>query len=174
MDLAQHIRSILDFPVPGINFRDITPLLENPTAFRYAVDQLVAATRSWGPVDLVAAPEARGFCFAIPVAMQWNAGFVPIRKPGKLPYKTLSKSYALEYGMNTIQMHQDAIQPGKRVLLVDDLLATGGTINACRQLIEENGGICVGAAFVMELAGLKGRHLLETPNVAALVRYEGA
>lgn len=171
--LEKLIRSIPDFPIPGIIFRDITPLLEDATGLRDTITQLTAAIASWGKIDIVAAPEARGFIFAVPLALEIGAGFVPIRKPGKLPFRTVSKSYTLEYGTNIVQMHEDAIRPGARVLLVDDLLATGGTMEACRELITENGGDVVGAAFLMELAGLEGRRVLQTDRIACLITYEG-
>lgn len=172
MQLADTIRSIPDFPIPGILFRDITPMLENAEAFRQAVEALVVMARDWGRVDLVAAPEARGFIFALPVAMQLGVGFLPIRKPGKLPYKTVSMSYELEYGVNTVQMHDDVVKPGMRILLVDDLLATGGTMDACRALIEENGGEVAGAAFVIELLGLGGREKIQTKNIGTILQFD--
>ncbi|MGL4942949.1 MAG: adenine phosphoribosyltransferase [Thermoguttaceae bacterium] len=172
--LENYIRSIPDFPIQGIIFRDITPLLEDAAGLQDTVTQMVASVKSWGKIDVVAAPEARGFIFAVPLALALGAGFVPIRKPGKLPFRTVSKSYTLEYGTNIVQMHEDAIRPGARVLLVDDLLATGGTMEACRELITENGGNVVGAAFLMELAGLNGRQVLKTDNVSCLITYPGA
>lgn len=173
--LESHIRSIKDFPIPGILFRDITPLLENADAFKNAISQMVSAVAKFGKIDIVAAPEARGFVFAVPMALELGAGFVPIRKPGKLPFQTVSKSYTLEYGTNMVQMHADAVPRGARVLLVDDLLATGGTMEACRALIAENGGDVVGAAFLMELAGLNGRESLKIKPecIACIISYEG-
>lgn len=172
MQLSDHIRTVLDFPIPGIQFRDITPLLENPQAFQQAIDEMYALTKDWGRIDLVAAPEARGFVFAVPISMRLGVGFLPIRKPGKLPYKTVSKSYELEYGVNTVQMHDDVVKPGMRVLIVDDLLATGGTMDACRQLIEENGGEMAGGLFLMELIGLNGRENLKTKNIGTLMTFD--
>jgi len=171
MKLSDHIRTVPDFPVQGILFYDITTLIENKDAFREAIRQLVDKVAPWGSFDAVAAPEARGFIFAAPLAIELGVGVIPIRKPGKLPYKTVAKSYDLEYGSNTIQMHADAVKPGSRILLIDDLLATGGTINACRQLIEENGGTVIGIAFLIELLFLNGRKKIETPNVVSLIQY---
>jgi len=172
IDLAKHIRTIPDFPKPGILFYDITTLIQHADTFRETVKQLADAVKEWGPIDLIAAPEARGFVFAAPLALELGVGFVPIRKPEKLPFTTISKSYALEYGTNTIQIHSDAIQPGNRVLLLDDLLATGGTMEASRQLIVELGGEVAGVAFVIELLALKGREKIATPNIKSLLQFE--
>ncbi|MDR2704665.1 MAG: adenine phosphoribosyltransferase [Planctomycetaceae bacterium] len=170
--LAGYIREVPDFPVPGILFYDITTLIQKGDAFRETIRQLAEKVKSWEPIDLIAAPEARGFIFAAPLAAELGAGLIPIRKPGKLPFKTISKSYELEYGTNTVQMNIDAIQPGKRVLLVDDLLATGGTMEACRQLVAESGGHVVGAAFVIELLFLNGRDKIKMEKIETLVKYE--
>ena len=172
LNLAEHIRTIPDFPKPGILFYDITTLIHHVGAYKETIKRLADAVKEWGPVDFIAAPEARGFIFAAPLALELGAGLIPIRKPGKLPYKTVAKSYALEYGTNTVQIHGDAILPGNRVLLLDDLLATGGTIEACRQLITELGGEVVGIAFVMELLALKGREKIGTPKVKSLLEFE--
>jgi adenine phosphoribosyltransferase len=172
MNLAEHIRTIPDFPKPGILFYDITTLLQHAEAFKATVRQLADAVKEWDRIDLIAAPEARGFIFAAPLAMELGVGLVPIRKPGKLPFKAVSKSYDLEYGTNTIQIHCDAISPGSRVLLLDDLLATGGTMEASRQLVTELGGEIVGAAFVIELLALKGREKIHTPNIKSLLQFE--
>ncbi len=172
MQLTDHIRTVPDFPIPGILFYDITTLIENKDAFRESIRQLKEKVAPWGPFDAIAAPEARGFIFAAPLAYELGVGLVPIRKPGKLPYKTVSKSYELEYGSNTVQMHEDAIKKGSRVLLVDDLLATGGTMDACRELIEENGGVVAGIAFLIELAFLNGREKIKSPNVVSLIQYD--
>lgn len=174
-NLADYIRSVHDFPIPGVHFRDITPLLENSEAFRETIRQMVEAVKDWGKIDFIAAPEARGYFFAAPVAMELGAGLLAIRKPGKLPYKTVSHSYELEYGQNTIQMHIDTIKPGHRVLLLDDLLATGGTIEACRELITSQGGEVVGALFLIELLDLNGREKLTKfpkDRVKTLIAYE--
>ena len=171
LNIQEHIRTIPDFPQPGILYYDITTILQNAHAFKETVRQLVDAVKDWGKFDYIAAPEARGFVFAAPLALEFNAGIVPIRKPGKLPGRTISKSYDLEYGSNTIYVHSDALPPGSKVLLLDDLLATGGTIEACRQLISELGSEVVGAAFVIELMFLDGRKTLKTPNIKSLVQY---
>ena len=171
MNLSEHIRTVPDFPVPGILFYDITTLIENKDAFRESVRQLAGKVAPWGPFDTIAAPEARGFIFAAPLAVELGVGLIPIRKPGKLPYKTVAKSYELEYGTNTIQMHADAVKKGSRILLIDDLLATGGTIDACRQLVEENGGTVIGMAFLIELLFLNGRDKIKAPNIASLIQY---
>ena len=140
LDLTKHIRTIPDFPKPGILFYDITTLIHHAEAFKETIRQLADAVKEWGRIDFIAAPEARGFIFAAPLALELGAGLVPIRKPGKLPFTTVAKSYELEYGTNTVQIHSDAISPGNRVLLLDDLLATGGTMEATRQLVAELGG----------------------------------
>jgi adenine phosphoribosyltransferase len=172
-NLADYIRAIPDFPKPGILFRDITPLLACPTAFRQAIQELAGPFRG-KKVDMVAAAEARGFIFAAPLALELGAGLVPIRKPGKLPCKTLSHTYQLEYGTDTLQVHADAFLPGSQVLMVDDLLATGGTTAACCQMIERAGAQVVGCAFVIELAGLEGRKRIEGYPVVSLLRFDGA
>ena len=154
-DLSAHIRSIPDYPKPGILFRDITPLLGDPTAFGHAVKAMADALRDLG-IDQIAAAEARGFLFAAPLALELGAGLIPVRKPGKLPYDTISHSYELEYGSDTLEIHTDAVRPGAKVLIVDDLLATGGTIEACCQLVEKAGGTVAGCVFLIELVGLGG------------------
>ncbi len=171
LNLADYVRSIPDFPKPGILFRDITTLLAAPAAFRQAVDAIAERYRGEG-VEVVAAAEARGFLFAAPVAMLLGAALVPIRKPGKLPYQTLSHSYSLEYGTDTLQIHVDAVPRGARVLVVDDLLATGGTVEACCQLVEKAGGEVVGCAFVIELAGLGGGEKVARYKPFSLIRYD--
>ncbi len=169
--LTDFIRDIPDFPKPGILFRDITPLLASPDALREAVRQLTEAVQGQD-IDLIAAAEARGFLFATPLALGLGVGVIPIRKPGKLPAKTLSHTYELEYGTDTLEMHADAVAPGNRVLIVDDLLATGGTVEACCQMVEKAGGVVASCAFVIELAFLNGREKLEQYPVTALVRYD--
>ena len=154
LHLQDYIREIPDFPKKGILFRDITTLLENGEAYHQAIDQLAAQVRELGTIDIIAAAEARGFIFAAPLAYTLMLPLIPIRKPGKLPYKIVTFSYELEYGTDSLQMHADTLKPDMKVLLVDDLLATGGTIKACKDLIEQEGGQVVGAAFLMELAGL--------------------
>ena len=171
LNLADHIRAIPDFPKPGILFRDITTLLAHPAALRQTIDDLAEHFRHHR-VDLVAAAEARGFIFAAPLAIQLQAGLVPIRKPGKLPGKCLSHTYDLEYGSDTLQIHADAIPAGARVLVVDDLLATGGTIDACCRLIEKAGGTVVGCAFVIGLVGLGGAAKIDRYDTFSLVKCE--
>lgn len=169
--LTDYIRCIPDFPKPGILFRDITPLLASPEAFAEAIDQLAEAFRR-ERIDLVAAAEARGFIFAAPLAIKLGTGLVPIRKPGKLPAKCLSHSYELEYGTDTLQIHADGITAGAQVLVVDDLLATGGTIDACCRLVEKAGGKVVGCAFVIELVGLGGAKKIDRYPTMSLLKYE--
>jgi len=171
LDLKQTIRSIPDFPKPGIIFRDITTLLQNPAALRQSVD-LIAEHFDEGSIDVVVGAEARGFIFGPAVAYRLNAGFVPIRKPGKLPYQTIRATYQLEYGTDTVEMHKDAIEPGQRVLMIDDLLATGGTMAACCKLVEQIGGKIAGCAFVIELSFLKGRGKLLGHEIFSLVDYD--
>ena len=171
LDLKQTIRSIPDFPKPGIIFRDITTMLQNPAALRQSVD-LIAEHFDEGSIDVVVGAEARGFIFGPAVAYRLNAGFVPIRKPGKLPYQTIRATYQLEYGTDTVEMHKDAIEPGQRVLMIDDLLATGGTMAACCKLVEQIGGKIAGCAFVIELSFLKGRGKLLGHEIFSLVDYD--
>ncbi len=173
MDLARLIRSIPDFPVPGILFRDITTLIRDGDAFQEAIDKMVDHYRET-PIDLVAGVEARGWIFGAPLAYELGAGFVPIRKPSKLPAEKVSMSYALEYGTNTIEMHRDAIDPGSQILLVDDLLATGGTSKAAIELIEKLGGKVASLGFLIELVDLKGRDKLTGYDVFSLIKFEGA
>ena len=168
MDLASYLRDVPDFPKPGILFKDITPLLASPEAMREAITQL--AKFDFGRVDKIAAIESRGFLFGVPLAMQLGVGFVPVRKPGKLPWKTHRVQYALEYGSDSVELHQDAVKQGERVLVVDDLLATGGTMGAACRLIGECGGVVAGCAFVVELGFLPGRAKLAPHRVEALVR----
>ncbi|MCX5684139.1 MAG: adenine phosphoribosyltransferase, partial [Planctomycetota bacterium] len=156
LDLKKCIRSIPDFPKPGIMFRDITTLLRDPRAFREAV-RLMCEPYKKGSVDVVIGAESRGFIFAAAMAIELDAGFVPIRKKGKLPAKTVSVSYDLEYGTDTLQMHTDAVSPGTRVLMVDDLLATGGTMAACCEMVQAAGGKILGIEFLIELSFLSGR-----------------
>jgi adenine phosphoribosyltransferase len=170
-NLADYIRSIPDFPKPGILFRDITPLLASPQAFGETVRRLADRFRGRG-IDVVAAAEARGFLFAAPLALELGASLVPIRKPGKLPYETIAYTYELEYGTDTLEIHADAIPPGSSVLVADDLLATGGTIEACCKLVEKAGGKVVACAFVIELAGLNGAAKIAAYDHVSLIRYE--
>jgi adenine phosphoribosyltransferase len=168
--LTDFIRDIPDFPKPGILFRDITPLLASPAAFREAIRQLADHYRA-ANVNAVAAAEARGFIFAAPLALELSVGFVPVRKPGKLPFSTHAFDYELEYGANTLEMHIDGVEPGQNVLLVDDLLATGGTMQACCKLVEKAGARVVGCAFVIELLALGGAAKLAPHETFSLVKY---
>jgi adenine phosphoribosyltransferase len=171
LNLANYVRDIPDFPKKGILFRDITPLLQSPAAFQETIRLLAEPFRGQG-IELIAAAEARGFIFAAPLALEISAGLIPIRKPGKLPGKTLSHTYELEYGTDTLQVHADAIiRPGCKVLMVDDLLATGGTIAACCTMIEQAGGVVAGCAFVIELEGLNGRERIAQYPTVSLIRY---
>jgi adenine phosphoribosyltransferase len=169
-DPRDWIRNIPDFPKPGIQFKDITPLLAHPEAFRAVIDRLVEAFGGRA-IDTVAAAEARGFIFGAPLALAIGAGFVPIRKPGKLPYSTVALEYALEYGTDRLEMHSDALGPGRRVLLLDDVLATGGTMKACRDLVLQTGAEVVAYAFVVELSFLEGRAKLEPAEIFSVVTY---
>ena len=167
MDLSKYLRDVPDFPKPGILFKDITPLLADPRALAETVARL--AKFDFGKVDKVAAIESRGFLFGVPLAMKLGHGFVPIRKPGKLPWKTNRVENVLEYGTDAVEIHQDAVRKGERVLLVDDLLATGGTMGAACRLIESCGGTVAGCAFVVELRFLPGRERLAGRRIEALI-----
>ena len=170
MDLKKYIADIPDFPEPGVIFRDVTPLLANKDAYQESI-RLISEFAKDKKVDVIVGPEARGFLFGCPVALALHCGFVPVRKPGKLPREVISQSYDLEYGSNEIQMHSDSIQPGQNVLVVDDLLATGGTVEAAISLIEKMGGNVVGTAFLIELEALKGRELLKDYDVFSVLKY---
>src|SRR5947209_5022726 len=170
MNLAKYIRDIPDFPKPGIIFKDITPLLAEPEAFRSAI-QLFHDHYRGGKVDAVAAAEARGFLFAAPLALLMEKPLIPLRKPGKLPYRTHALQYDLEYGSAELQVHIDGVAKGQQVLLVDDLLATGGTMEAGCRLIEKAGGTVAGCAFLVELGFLKGRERLCPHDVYSLIKY---
>ena len=170
LNLSDYIRDIPDFPSPGILFRDITPLLRDPEAFRFAVDQLsdrFAATS----VDAVAGIESRGFLFAAPLAYNLGVPLVPVRKKGKLPFTTNSVKYALEYGSDSVEVHVDAIDPGNQVVIIDDLIATGGTLAATVELVEHSGGVVAGAGVVIELSDLNGRNALRSYRVDSLLTY---
>ena len=169
-DLKAHIREVPDFPKPGILFYDITTLLQDPLALRMTVDRFVWFF-SRQRIDKVVGIESRGFMFGPIVAYDLNAGFVPIRKPGKLPYQTVRETYELEYGSDTIEMHKDAIQPGDQVLIVDDLIATGGTALAAAKLVESVGGTVAGFGFIIELTFLPGREKLKGYEIASLIQY---
>lgn len=170
MNLASYVRDIPNFPQQGILFRDITPLLKDPTIFDYIINSFLDyySTQS---IDVVAGIESRGFLFATPLAMQLGKPMIPVRKEGKLPYKTNSARYSLEYGEGVLEIHTDAIDPGQRVLIVDDLLATGGTIQATADLIRNCGGILVGIAVLIELTELNGRDKLRFPDLFSLIKY---
>jgi adenine phosphoribosyltransferase len=170
VDLARFIRDVPDFPKPGILFKDITPLLKDPGALRHTADELAAPWAGTG-VHLVVGLESRGFLFAPMVAERLGVGFVPIRKPGKLPAATVGEDYSLEYGTDRLEMHQDAVATGDNVLVVDDLLATGGTAAAAVNLVRKTGGKVAGAAFVVELDFLKGRERLDGVEVRSLLHY---
>ncbi len=168
--LEDFIRDIPDFPQQGVLFKDITPMLQDGAAFHASIDRLTAHYAGAG-IEAVVGVESRGFIFGAPLAYMLNCGFVPVRKFGKLPYETISVEYALEYGTNVVEMHKDAIQPGQRVLIVDDLLATGGTVSAAMELVEKLGGHIAGIAFLVELTFLKGREQLKGHDVFALIKY---
>jgi adenine phosphoribosyltransferase len=172
-DLKGLIRDIPDFPQPGIVFKDATPLFGDPAALDLAIEALSEHARPLG-VDFVVAPEARGFILGAAIAARCGAGFIPVRKPGKLPFETTSVSYELEYGIDELHMHVDALRGGARVLLHDDLVATGGTMAAIEELVEKAGAEVVGISFLMELAFLDGRARLRSPNVFSLLRFDAA
>ena len=170
MDLRRTIRDIPNFPIEGVLFRDITTLLKDSDAFRAAIDSLVSHYQDV-PLDLIVSIESRGHIFASPLAYALHTGLVPVRKPGKLPADTIAVSYELEYGTESLEMHRDAVAPGQRVLVVDDLIATGGSARAAIQLVEELGGQVVGAAFLIELTFLNGREALKGYEVFSVLQY---
>ena len=170
--IDDYIRSIPDFPEPGIIFRDITSVLEDADGFKLAVDSLVDLVKDVD-FDVVIGTESRGFIFGAPIAYLLGKPLVLVRKKGKLPLETIEQSYELEYGSATVEMHKDSIKPGQKAIIVDDLIATGGTIEACAKLVEELGGEVVKMIFLIELAGLKGRERLSKYDVGAVVTYEG-
>lgn len=170
--VEDYVVSIPDFPEPGIIFRDITTILQDSEGLHLAIDQLIAMLDGVD-FDVIVGPESRGFIFGVPVAYMLHKGFVPVRKKGKLPCETISAEYDLEYGSAVIEMHKDSIKPGQKVVIVDDLIATGGTIEAITGLVEELGGEVVKICFVMELKGLKGRERLKKYDVETLIAYEG-
>jgi adenine phosphoribosyltransferase len=171
IELKRFIRNIPDFPKPGIQYKDITPLLGSHQAFHATID-LLAGQFAGRQLDAIAAAEARGFLFAAPLALKLGVGLVPIRKPGKLPHKTVWLEYQLEYGTDRLEMHSDALSPGHRILLVDDVLATGGTMRACCDLVAQTGAQIVACAFVVELDFLHGRKPLAPHEVFSLIHYE--
>ncbi len=164
LDLKEYIRDVPDFPKPGILFRDITPLLSSPDAFAQCIDRFVSRYDEQA-VDIIAAAEARGFIFAVPLAMRLGAAFVPVRKPGKLPFRTHSLEYQLEYGTDCLEIHEDSIAPGQRVLIIDDLLATGGTAKAAGELVSMLNGDIISFAFLINLTELKGIDILKPHRV---------
>jgi adenine phosphoribosyltransferase len=170
MDLKQWIRDVPNFPIEGVIFRDITPLLQDPKAFRYALDELERYCRT-KEIDVIVAIEARGYILAAPLADRLGVGFVPARKPGKLPWDRIREEYQLEYGMAALEMHADAIKPGQKVLIVDDVIATGGTLSATKRLVERLGGKVVGFACLVELTFLNGRRTLEGYDFFSLIQY---
>lgn len=171
MDLKQYVTEVQDWPRAGVNFKDITTIMDNGEAFRYATDQIVEYARK-KEIDIVVGPEARGFIIGCPVAYSMGVGFAPVRKLGKLPREVIEYEYDLEYGSNILTMHNDAIKPGMRVLITDDLLATGGTIEASIKLVEQLGGIVVGLAFLIELKYLNGVERIQGYDKLSLITYE--
>lgn len=170
MDLRDYVTIVPDYPREGITFKDITTIMDNGKAYKYATDEIVKYANEL-ETDLIVGPEARGFIIGCPVAYALEIGFAPVRKPGKLPRETVSVDYELEYGHDTLTIHSDAIKPGQRVLIVDDLLATGGTIGATIELVEKLGGIVVGCAFLIELSYLNGREKIKGYDMRALLTY---
>lgn len=171
MDYKKYIADVPNFPEEGIIFRDISPLMANGEVFNSAIQEIVNFCKD-KEVEIIVGPEARGFIVGCPVAYELGIGFIPARKKGKLPRKTIEKSYGLEYGENVLQIHEDAIKPGQKVLVCDDLLATGGTIKATIELIEQLGGEVVGTAFIVELMELKGRDKIEGYDLLSLTQYD--
>lgn len=171
MDLKSKIREIPDWPIKGVNFKDISPIIEDPVSFRYIIDKLLKPYRE-KKIDKVVGIDARGFLLCSTMAYELKAGCVMIRKKGKLPWKTISKKFALEYGTNTIEMHQDSIKSGERVIIVDDLLATGGTMAATVHLVEKQGGKIIGISFIIDLVFLNGKDKFKKYPVYTLVEYE--
>ena len=170
--LEEYVISIPDFPEPGIIFRDITSIIQDPDGLKLAIEQLIAMVKDL-EFDVVVGAESRGFIFGTPVAYELHKSFVPARKPGKLPRETVSREYELEYGKGTIELHKDAIKPGQKVVIIDDLIATGGTIEAAAKLVEKLGGKVVKMIFLMELAGLKGRERLKNYEIDSVITYPG-
>lgn len=170
MDLKQYVTIVEDWPKPGIRFKDISTIMDNGPAYKFAVDEIVKYAREVG-AEIIVGPEARGFIIGCPVAYALEIGFAPVRKPGKLPREVISAEYGLEYGTDTLTMHKDALKPGQKVLIVDDLLATGGTVGATIDLINQLGGEVVGAAFLIELTYLSGRDQLKGYDIRTLIQY---
>lgn len=172
-DLKEYVRTIPDYPEPGIMFRDVTSILGDADGLRLAVDGMMEKIGDPSQVDVIVGTESRGFIFGMPIAYNLHKPFVLVRKKGKLPCETISRTYDLEYGTATIEMHRDSIKPGQRVAVVDDLIATGGTVEAAIKMIEELGGIVVRVVFLMELAGLEGRERLKGYDVESVICYDG-
>ncbi len=170
--IEEYVRAIPDFPEPGIIFRDVTSVLMDPDGLALAIDSMKDKLKDVD-FDVVVGTESRGFMFGVPIAYEMHKGFVPVRKKGKLPMETIEQSYDLEYGSATVEMHTDSIKPGQKVVVVDDLIATGGTIEASIKMIERLGGVVVKVVFLMELAGLKGRDKLKGYDVESVIIYEG-
>ncbi|MDN4607110.1 adenine phosphoribosyltransferase [Sporosarcina highlanderae] len=170
MDLKSFVTIVPDYPKEGISFKDITTIMDNGEAYKYATDKIVEFAKEVG-TDIIVGPEARGFIIGCPVAYALEVGFAPVRKPGKLPRETIAVEYDLEYGKDKLTIHSDAIKPGQRVLIVDDLLATGGTVGATVELVEKLGGVVAGCAFLIELSYLNGREKLKGYEVRALMSY---
>jgi adenine phosphoribosyltransferase len=170
MDLKSEIRVVENFPEEGISFKDITTVLKDPKLLRESIDLMCSKFEDLN-IDIVVGPESRGFIFGTPIAYKLNAGFVPVRKPGKLPAETVAYSYDLEYGRDTLEIHKDSIKKGQKVLVVDDLLATGGTVSATAKLVEMLGGEVVGLGFFIELTELSGREKIKNYNVNSIVKY---
>ncbi len=171
MDLKSKFRHVLDFPKEGIDFIDITTVLQDPEALAYSLEKMKEGIESFGEFDVIVAPEARGFIFGVPLAYMTGKGFIPVRKPGKLPYKTISFQYELEYGTNTLEIHEDAIKPGQKVVIVDDLLATSGTTESIIKLVEKMGGEVVGIQVLIELVFLNGRKKLKDYKISSIVEF---
>ncbi|MEG0385382.1 adenine phosphoribosyltransferase [Solibacillus cecembensis] len=170
MDLKQFVTTVENWPKEGISFKDITTIMDNGPAYKYATDQIVEYAKEVG-AEIIVGPEARGFIIGCPVAYALEIGFAPVRKPGKLPREVISAEYGLEYGTDTLTMHHDAVKPGQKVLICDDLLATGGTVEATIQLIEQLGGVVVGCAFLIELEELNGREKIAKYPMKTLIKY---
>lgn len=171
MDLKQKLRHVMDFPKEGIDFIDITTVLQDKDALSECMEAMEEKIKEFGDFELVVGPESRGFIFGTPIACALKKGFIPVRKKGKLPYKTISENYQLEYGFDVLEMHQDAIEKGQKVIIVDDLLATGGTTETIIKLVERLGGEVVGVVYFVELKALKGREKLKGYKVSSLVQF---